>query len=40
MSVHKVEMFTVICDNCKKDIGAEQEYSWWKIVKKGNVTNW
>lgn len=29
MSVHKVEMFTVICDNCQKDIGAEQEYSCW-----------
>ncbi len=29
MSVEKVEMFTVVCDNCKKDIGSESEYSCW-----------
>ena len=27
--IHKVEMYTVVCDNCKKDIGSEQEYSCW-----------
>lgn len=27
--ISKVEMFTVICDNCKKDQGSESEYSCW-----------
>lgn len=27
--IQKVEMYTVICDNCKKDIGSEQEFSCW-----------
>lgn len=27
MSVEKVEMFTVICDNCKEDLGADSDYS-------------
>lgn len=27
MSVEKVNMFTVICDNCGEDIGVNQEYS-------------
>lgn len=27
--LHKVEMHTVVCDNCKKDIGSESEYSCW-----------
>lgn len=25
----KVEMFTIVCDNCGEDIGASQEYSCW-----------
>jgi len=29
MSLEKVEMFTVVCDNCKKNIGSEQDYSCW-----------
>lgn len=29
MSVKKVEMFTVICDNCGKDVCEGQEYSCW-----------
>ena len=29
MAVEKVEMFTVVCDNCKEDIGASSEYSCW-----------
>jgi len=27
--VVEVKMFTVVCDNCKKDIGSEDEYSCW-----------
>ena len=27
--LQKVEMYTVICDNCHKDIGSEQDYSCW-----------
>ncbi len=29
MSLEKVEMYTVICDHCQKNIGADQEYSCW-----------
>ena len=29
MSVVKVEMFTVVCDHCGKDIGSESDYSCW-----------
>ncbi len=29
MAVEKVEMFTVVCDNCGEDIGASSEYSCW-----------
>lgn len=29
MSVKKVEMFTVVCDNCGVDNGKDQEYSCW-----------
>jgi len=29
MSVEKVDMFTIVCDNCKTDIGSIQEYSCW-----------
>jgi len=27
--LQKVEMYTVVCDNCQKDIGTEDEYSCW-----------
>jgi len=27
--IKKVEMYTVACDHCKKDIGSEQDYSCW-----------
>lgn len=27
--IQKVEMYTVVCDNCGDDIGASQEYSCW-----------
>jgi len=26
MSIHKVEMYTVVCDNCNTDIGSMQDY--------------
>lgn len=29
MSLQKVEMHTVICDNCQMDIGMYNEYSCW-----------
>lgn len=29
MSVKKVEMFTVVCDNCGADVCEGQEYSCW-----------
>ena len=29
MSIQKVEMFTVICDNCGKDVNKDAEYSAW-----------
>ncbi len=29
MAIKKVEMFTVVCDNCKLDIGTDAEYSCW-----------
>lgn len=29
MAIEKVEMFTVICDNCKEDIGSSDDYSCW-----------
>jgi len=29
MSVKKVEMFTVLCDNCGEDVCQGQEYSCW-----------
>ena len=29
MSIEKVEMFTVICDNCKESAGEGSEYSCW-----------
>lgn len=29
MAIKKVEMFTVVCDNCKLDIGESSEYSCW-----------
>lgn len=27
--IQKVEMFTVVCDNCQKDAGANADYSCW-----------
>lgn len=27
--IHKVEMYTAVCDNCGLDIGSLQEYSCW-----------
>ena len=27
--LQKVEMYTIVCDNCGEDIGATQEYSCW-----------
>ena len=27
--IQKVEMHTVICDHCQKDIGSESEFSCW-----------
>lgn len=29
MSIEKIEMFTVICDNCKKSADEGTEYSCW-----------
>lgn len=29
MSIEKVEMYTVSCDHCQRDIGMDQEYSCW-----------
>ena len=29
MSIEKVEMFTVVCDNCGKDSGEDSDYSCW-----------
>lgn len=29
MAIEKVEMYTVVCDNCKLDIGTDAEYSYW-----------
>lgn len=29
MSIQKVEMYTVVCDNCNTDIGSTQDYSCW-----------
>lgn len=29
MAIKKVQMHTVVCDNCKLDIGIDQEYSCW-----------
>jgi hypothetical protein len=29
MAIEKVEMYTVVCDNCGHDIGADDEYSCW-----------
>lgn len=29
MSIEKVEMFTIVCDGCKNDIGSNQDYSCW-----------
>lgn len=27
--IEKVEMYTVVCDNCGKDAGEDAEYSCW-----------
>lgn len=27
--IEKVEMYTVVCDHCKKNIGEDQDYSCW-----------
>ena len=27
--LQKVEMYTIVCDHCQKDIGSEDEYSCW-----------
>lgn len=27
--IHTVKMYTVVCDNCGDDIGANSEYSCW-----------
>lgn len=32
MAVEKVQMFTVVCDNCKLDIGENSDYSCWNHV--------
>lgn len=39
--IKKVEMFTVICDNCKVDIGINQDYSCWgdKLYAEDNAMN-
>lgn len=29
MAIKKVEMFTVVCDNCKLDIGTVGEFAAW-----------
>lgn len=41
MAVEKVQMFTVICDHCKIDIGINQEYSCYndEISAKENAMN-
>ena len=27
--LQKVEMYTVVCDNCGEDVGSSQDYSCW-----------
>ena len=27
--IKKVEMYTVVCDNCGEDVGSSQDYSCW-----------
>lgn len=41
MAVKKVEMFTVLCDNCKLDIGENSDYSCWNDENnaKENASN-
>lgn len=29
MAIEKVEMYTVVCDHCKKDMGSTDDYSCW-----------
>ena len=35
MAIKKVEMFTVVCDNCKLDIGTDAEYSATAFIQTG-----
>lgn len=29
MTIEKVEMYTVVCDNCGEDVGTDADYSCW-----------
>lgn len=44
MSVKKVEMFTVVCDNCGVGVCEDQEYSCWNdegyAKEKAMECNW
>lgn len=37
MAIEKVQMFTVVCDNCKADIGSYSEYSAWLDENQAQV---
>jgi hypothetical protein len=42
--IKEVKMFTIICDNCKHDIGEDQDYSCWShsssALDNANESDW